>query len=184
MTDLKKAVFLDRDGTLNIEKPYLCDPDQLTLFPEVVPAMTQLIQLGYRLFIVTNQSGIGRGYYTLEDMHRVNARLIETLQPEGIEFDRIYLAPESPEEPSYGRKPSPNFLRDASREFGLQLDQSFMVGDKLSDLECGKNAGVRASILIRTGYGAETEAKLRSGKHPWWIADDLLNVVEMIRAKH
>jgi len=120
----------------------------------------------------------------MEDMHRVNARLIETLQPEGIEFDRIYFAPESPEEPSYGRKPSPNFLKDASREFGLQLDQSFMVGDKLSDLECGKNAGVRASVLIRTGYGAETEAKLGSGKHPWWIADDLLNVVEMIRAKH
>lgn len=181
MTDQKKAIFLDRDGTLNIEKSYLCDPDQLTLFPDVVPALNQLMQLGFRLFIVTNQSGIGRGYYTLEDMHRVNARLVEILKPEGIVFDRIYFAPESPEEPSYGRKPSPNFLKDAAREFGLQLDQSFMVGDKISDLDCGKNAGVKASILVRTGYGTETEVKLGSQPHSWWIADNLLHVVKMIQ---
>lgn len=118
MTDLKKAVFLDRDGTLNVEKSYLCDPDQLTLFPDVVPALKDLIRQGFRLFIVTNQSGIGRGYYTLEDMHRVNSKLVEILKPEGIEFDRIYFAPESPEEPSYGRKPSPDFLKDAKRDFG------------------------------------------------------------------
>ena len=76
MSDPKQAVFLDRDGTLNIEKSYLSDPDQLLLFPEVVPALKQLIQLDFRLFIVTNQSGIGRGYYTLEDMHQVNAKLV------------------------------------------------------------------------------------------------------------
>ncbi len=183
MTDLKKAVFLDRDGTLNVEKSYLCDPDQLTLFPDVVPALKDLIRQGFRLFIVTNQSGIGRGYYTLEDMHRVNSKLVEILKPEGIEFDRIYFAPESPEEPSYGRKPSPDFLKDAKRDFGVQLEQSFMVGDKISDLECGKNAGVKASILVRTGYGNETEAKLGEKDHPWWIADNLLEVVKMIQGK-
>lgn len=183
MTDLKKAVFLDRDGTLNVEKSYLCDPDQLILFPDVISALTDLIQQGFNLFIVTNQSGIGRGYYTLEDMHRVNDKLVEMLKPEGIEFDRIYFAPESPEEPSYGRKPSPNFLLDAAREFGVQLDQSYMVGDKLSDLECGRNAGVKASILVRTGYGSETEHKLGRKDHSWWIADNLSQAVQMVRSR-
>jgi len=180
MSDVKRAVFLDRDGTLNIEKSYLSDPDQLVLFPDVIPALQQLIQLKYRLFIVTNQSGIGRGYYTLEDMHRVNARLVERLKPEGIQFDQIYFAPESPEDSSYGRKPSPNFLMDAARDYGVQLNQSFMVGDKMSDLECGKNAGVRASILVRTGYGAETEAKLVPDTHSYWIAEDLAQAVSLI----
>lgn len=180
MSNPKQAVFLDRDGTLNIEKSYLSDPDQLLLFPEVVPALKQLIQLDFRLFIVTNQSGIGRGYYTLEDMHQVNAKLVEMLELVGIHFDEIYFAPESPEEPSYGRKPSPNFLLDASRDFDIQLDHSFMIGDKISDLECGKNAGVKASVLVRTGYGSETEAKLGKGAHPWWIADNLLKAVELI----
>ena len=86
-------------------------------------------------------------------MHRVNERLLEVLQPAGIEITKIYYAPEAPEQPSPGRKPSPRFLLDAENEFGIDLRQSFMVGDKISDLECGWNAGVKKSILVRTGYG-------------------------------
>lgn len=153
------AVFLDRDGTLNVERNYLSNPDQLVLYPEVPAALSRLQAAGCDLFIVTNQSGIGRGYYTEAAMHQVNQRLVEILHPHGVRFRQIYFAPESPDAPSRGRKPSPQFLFDARDEFGVDLRQSYMVGDKLADLECGWNAGVRTSILVRTGYGAEAECR-------------------------
>jgi len=181
MSGLRKAVFLDRDGTLNIEKSYLSDPDQLVLFPDVIPSLQQLIQDEFLLFVVTNQSGIGRGYYTEDDMHQVNQRLVEVLKPEGITFQKIYFAPEAPEAPSYGRKPSPQFLLDAAMEFDLNLADSYMIGDKLSDIECGWNAGVRASILVRTGYGSETESKIDDQRSDCYIVDDLSSAVSRIR---
>ena len=157
-----QAVFLDRDGTLNVEKEYLSDPEALVLFPNLGPALRSLSQAGFRLFIVTNQSGIGRGFYTEDDMRRVNARLCEYLEPEDVRFEHIYFAPEAPDQRSPGRKPSPHFLHDARDRFGVDLGRSYMVGDKISDLECGWNAGVRQSLLVRTGYGAATENKLTS----------------------
>jgi D-glycero-D-manno-heptose 1,7-bisphosphate phosphatase len=154
---MNRAVFLDRDGTVIEEKEYLRDPDQVAIFPGAALALKRLQDAGFKLVIVTNQSGIGRGYYTLEDMHRVNTRLVAELERYGVRFEKIYFAPEAPEQPSRGRKPSPQFLFDARDEFGIDLSQSYMIGDKLIDLECGWNAGVKKSILVRTGYGAEYE---------------------------
>ena len=154
---MKRAVFLDRDGTLNVDHNYLSDPAQLEIIPGTGQALRRLMDAGFLLFIVTNQSGIGRGYYTVEDMHRVNARLCAELAKDGVRFERIYFAPEAPEQPSRGRKPSPQFLFDARDEFGVDLSQSYMIGDKLIDLECGWNAGVKQSILVRTGYGTKWE---------------------------
>ncbi len=179
-TGKKRAVFLDRDGTINIEKRYLADPDRLELFPDCVPALMSLMTADYLLFIVTNQSGIGRGYYTLEDMHRVNNRLRELLEPEGIRFERIYFAPEHPDEESRGRKPSPEFLLDAATEFDLDLTNSFMIGDKLSDVRCGWNAGVRESILVRTGYGKDTEAENLAEIASTIVVDTLSEAVKHI----
>jgi len=156
---MKRAVFLDRDGTLNVDRNYLSDPAQLEIIAGTGPALRRLIDAGFLLFIITNQSGIGRGYYTVEDMHRVNDRLCAELAKDGARFEKIYFAPEAPEQPSRGRKPSPQFLFDARDEFGVDLSQSYMIGDKLIDLECGWNAGVKKSILVRTGYGAEVEKK-------------------------
>jgi D-glycero-D-manno-heptose 1,7-bisphosphate phosphatase len=90
-------------------------------------------------------------------MHWVNFRLLELLEPEGVRIEEIYYAPEAPEQPSRGRKPSPEFLYDARDAFDLDLGASYMIGDKLSDLACGWNAGVKRSILVRTGYGSELE---------------------------
>ena len=110
---MNRAIFLDRDGTLNVDKNYLSNPAELIIIPGTTAALLRLMQAGYRLFIVTNQSGIGRGYYTLADMHAVNEKLCAELAREGIRFEKIYYAPEAPEEPSRGRKPSPQFLFDA-----------------------------------------------------------------------
>src|SRR3954451_8804256 len=154
---MKKAVFLDRDGTMIEEKEYLYQPEKVVFFPGVGRALRQLQEAGLGLFIVTNQSGIGRGYYTVADMENVQRHLVEVLGREGVRFEKIYFAPEAPDQPSRGRKPSPQLLFDARDEFGVDLSRSYMIGDKLIDLECGWNAGVKRSILVRTGYGQAQE---------------------------
>lgn len=170
---MKPAVFLDRDGTLNVEKEYLSDPAKLEIFPGTGPALRRLLDAGFLLFIVTNQSGIGRGLYTLADMHAVNERLCAELAKDGVVFRKVYFSPEHPAQPSRGRKPSPQFLFDARDEFGVDLAQSYMIGDKLLDLECGWNAGVKKSILVRTGYGGKVEQETASKLQPAMVADDV-----------
>jgi D-glycero-D-manno-heptose 1,7-bisphosphate phosphatase len=174
------AVFLDRDGTLIEERGYLCDPAGVEVFPGVACALHRLAEAGLRLVVVTNQSGIGRGYYTEADMHRVNQRMLDLLAPQGVRFDEIYFAPEAPDQPSRGRKPLPQFLFDARDSLGIDLGRSYMVGDKRADLECGWNAGVRQCILVRTGYGRETEAQLGPDAARALVVDDLRAAAEWI----
>ena len=154
---MNRAVFLDRDGTLIAEKNYLHRPEDVEIFPGAGAALKRLADAGFKLVIVTNQSGIGRGYFTLADAERVNEHLAREFARAGVRFEKICIAPEAPDKPSRGRRPSPQFLFDARDEFDLNLAESFMVGDKLIDLECGWNAGVKKSILVRTGYGKEVE---------------------------
>lgn len=164
---MKRAVFLDRDGTLILEKKYLHLPEQVEFFDGAIGALARLQSAGLLLFLVTNQSGVGRGYFSMSDVEKVHAFIGDALHRSGVRFAGIYIAPEAPDTPSYGRKPSPNFLFDARRDFGVSLEESYMIGDKLIDLECGWNAGVRRSILVRTGYGREVESgageRLRDG---------------------
>ncbi len=154
---MNRAVFLDRDGTIIEERNYLRSVEEVVIFPGAAAALGQLARAGLSLFIVSNQSGVGRGYFTLAEVEKVNEYLLSQLGGEGVHFKRIYIAPEAPGTPSRGRKPSPQFLLDARDEFGVDLAQSYMIGDKLIDLECGWNAGVKQCLLVRTGYGAETE---------------------------
>lgn len=157
MSRMNRAVFLDRDGTLIVEKNYLHRPEDVELFPGTGAALQRLGDAGFKLIMVTNQSGVGRGYFTLADAESVNAEICRQLAQHGARVEKCYIAPEAPDQTSRGRKPSPQFLFDARDEFTLNLAESFMVGDKLADLECGWNAGVKKSILVRTGYGAEVE---------------------------
>jgi D-glycero-D-manno-heptose 1,7-bisphosphate phosphatase len=170
---MKRAVFLDRDGTIIEEKEYLSDPAKVVIFPGAAEALRRLQDAGFLLVIVTNQSGIGRGYYTLADMHRVNERVCAELAKSGVHIQKIYFAPEAPEAPSRGRKPSPQFLFDAREEFGIDLASSYMIGDKLIDLECGCNAAVRQCLLVRTGYGAEVETIATQKFSSAIVVDDL-----------
>lgn len=175
-----RAVFLDRDGTLNEERSYLGDPTQLVLLPGVGKALRRLQDAGFRLMIVTNQSGIGRGYYTEADMHAVNRKLLDEVGKDGVRIERIYFAPEAPDQPSRGRKPSPAFLLEAASECGLRLDRCYMVGDKWIDVQCGAAAGVRRSLLVRTGYGARTEAERAGNLEGAVVADDLAAAADFI----
>ena len=177
---MERAVFLDRDGTLIAEKNYLHRPEDVEIFPGAGAALKRLADAGFKLIIVTNQSGIGRGYFTLADAERVNEHLAREFAREGVHFEKVYLAPEAPDQPSRGRKPSPQFLFDARAEFGLDLAASFMVGDKLIDLECGWNAGVKRSLLVRTGYGAEQERISAAKLKPAVVVDDLRGMADWI----
>ena len=154
---MNRAVFLDRDGTIIEERNYLSRVEEVEILPGAVAALGRLCHAGLRLFIVSNQSGVGRGYFTLAEVEKVNQYILRQLDRGGARFEKIYIAPEAPEAPSRGRKPSPQFLLDARDEFGIDLAQSYMIGDKLIDLECGWNAGVKKCLLVRTGYGAELE---------------------------
>jgi len=177
---MNRAIFLDRDGTLIVEKNYLHRLEDVEIFPATPAGLKRLGDAGFKLFIVSNQSGIRRGYFTLADVERVNEHLCHELARDGVRFEKIYIAPERPDEPSRGRKPSPQFLFDARDEFGLNLADSFMIGDKLSDLDCGWNAGVKKNILVRTGYGAELERESPEKISRAIIVDDLNQAADWI----
>ncbi len=156
------AVFLDRDGTLIEEKYYLHRPEDVVIFPGTGAALRKLQEAGFRLFVLTNQSGVGRGYFTMEDVESVHNHLVRELARDGVRLHKFYIAPEAPDQPSRGRKPSPQFLFDARDEFGVDLAQSYVIGDKLIDLESGWNAGVKKIDFgadgLRAGVGAEESA--------------------------
>ncbi|MGH7950311.1 MAG: D-glycero-alpha-D-manno-heptose-1,7-bisphosphate 7-phosphatase [Limisphaerales bacterium] len=177
---MNRAIFLDRDGTMIVEKNYLHRLEDVEIFPAAPIGLKRLCDAGFKLFIVSNQSGVGRGYFTLKDVARVNEHLCAELARDGIRFEKIYIAPEKPDEPSRGRKPSPQFLFDARDEFDLDLSQSFLIGDKSSDLECGWNAGVKKSILVRTGYGAELERESPEKISQAVVVDDLDKAADWI----
>jgi len=170
---MNRAIFLDRDGTIIEERNYLSRPEEVAFLPGAGAALKRLGDAGFKLLVVTNQSGVGRGYFTLEDVDRVNAHIAEHLAREGVRFEKVYIAPEAPDQPSRGRKPLPQFLFDARDEFDLDLGASYMIGDKLIDLECGWNAGVRQSILVRTGYGARAERETPDRLEKAVVLDDL-----------
>ena len=154
---MERAVFLDRDGTLIEDKDYLHRPEEVVIFPGAGSALKRLQDAGFKLLIITNQSGVGRGLFPIEDVHKVHEHLCRELAKTGVRIEKIYIAPESPDVPSHGRKPSPQFVFDARDEFGIDLGRSYIIGDKLIDLECGWNAGMKQSILVRTGYGRKME---------------------------
>jgi D-glycero-D-manno-heptose 1,7-bisphosphate phosphatase len=175
-----RAIFLDRDGTLIVDKHYLHRPEEVEIFPGAAEALRRLEDSGFLLFLVTNQSGVGRGYFTMEDVTRVHAHLEAELAAEDVTFSGIYVAPEAPDQPSHGRKPSPGFLFDARDEFSVDLAQSYMIGDKRIDLEAGWNAGVAASVLVRTGYGAKTEEHEKADLGRAIVVDNLSQAADWI----
>jgi len=156
MSSMSKALFLDRDGTLIFDRHYLADPAGVELIPGVAGALRQARNLGHRLFVLTNQSGIGRGLYTLDDVHRCNARMEDLLGLPPPVFDGICIAPEAPEQPQIYRKPSPRFIRETIAEYQLDPAQCWMVGDREADIETGRNAGIHA-VAVCTGKHSAAE---------------------------
>ncbi len=174
-----KAVFLDRDGTLNEDPGYLNDPAQLHLLPTVGEALSLLKQSGYLLIIVSNQSGVGRGLIKEEVLDQIHEKLDNLLAPWKIKIDCYKLCLHHPDENCVCRKPQPKLILDAAQDFSIDLKCSYMIGDKASDIEAGQTARCKGSILVRTGHGAAT-ATQPEGMKANFIADSLLQAAEWI----
>ena len=166
------AVFLDRDGTLMRDVDYCGDPNNVEVFPQASAALRCLKEAGFKLVVITNQSGIGRGYFTEADYGKVEAEFNRQIG-DGL-IDASYYCPDLPSTDSIRRKPGPGMIFEAQRDHRLDLRRSFLVGDKASDIGCGRNASVR-TILVQTGYGA---GETNCGAD--WIARDLAEAVDII----
>jgi len=157
----KRAVFLDRDGTINREVGYLDDPDRLVLLPGAARAIRRINEQSIPVVVITNQSGIARGYFGEERVEAIHDRLREKLKNEGAHLDGIYFCPHHPEGklPEYAkscacRKPGTALVEKAAEDLGIDLKASFMVGDHVKDMELAGNAGM-TSIMVMTGHGRE-----------------------------
>jgi len=180
------ALFLDRDGTIIYDKDYLADPAGVELIPGARDALCAALRKGYRLFLFTNQSGIGRGYYTLDDVHACNARMLELLGL-GIDlFSEICIAPEAHSPPDGEddgqsfRKPSPRFIREMIAKHALDPAQCWMVGDRESDIEAGLRAGIHAAAICTGKYNEPEWAERLPGGASLYT--DLFRFVESLPA--
>ncbi len=178
-----RAVFLDRDDTLMVNVPYLGDPAQVELFPEAAAALFALRKANFMIFVVSNQSGVGRGLITREQVHAVNAEMKRQLK--GDYIHAFYNSFSTPDDPAAtDRKPSPELLLEAAQAHDLDLPGSFFIGDRLSDIECGLNAGCRTVLLThekssRREHPDRDDAIARTKAH--YIAATLTDAVKWIQ---
>jgi D-glycero-D-manno-heptose 1,7-bisphosphate phosphatase len=175
-----RAVFLDRDGTIMEDASYVGTVDRVVLIPRAVEAMRRLQDAGFKLFVVTNQSGVGRGYFSREAVEQIHAHLDQHFHKAGVRLQRYYVCPHHPEDNCDCRKPKPKLLLQAAREFKLDLPRSYMIGDRPSDLQAGRNAGTK-TILVLTGVGRETLASGEAAADH--IAEDLWAAADWILAQ-
>ena len=185
---MRSAVFLDRDGTINEDTGYVGDPDRVRVLPGAGRAIRRLNEAGRPVVVVTNQSGVARGFFSEEDVETVHRRVQDLLAEEGAHIDAFHYCPHHPtvgRDPYTGpctcRKPEPGMLLRAAEEMGLTLRGCVLVGDQESDLVCAHRAGC-AGILVRTGKGEETLRNLEAGMvpRPAYVATDLFDAVGWI----
>lgn len=159
---MKPAVFLDRDGTMNRDVPYCSRPEDFELLPGVGGAVLRLNEAGFAVVVITNQSGLARGYFTEEDLDRIHAKLRRELEEAGGHLDAIYYCPHHPDEGCECRKPHPTLLRQAAAELDLDPVRSYVIGDRPMDMEMGRRAGCKASLLVAPD-GARVEGEKLKG---------------------
>jgi len=178
---LRPAVFLDRDGTIAEEVGYLNHASRFRMFPFVAAAIRRLNEAGLPVVVVSNQSGVGRGYFPESLVHSVNETMKRELIAAGARIDAIYYCPHTSADHCDCRKPKTGLLERAAREHSLELGRSFVVGDRYGDIELARNVRARG-ILVRTGYG-EGELAWHSAKwsaQPDFVAEDLLKAADWI----
>jgi D-glycero-D-manno-heptose 1,7-bisphosphate phosphatase len=177
---MRVAVFLDRDGTINEEVHYLDNPDRLYLIPGAAEAIRLLNEADILTIVVSNQAGVGRGYFSATTVEAIHEQLAKQLFWQGAHIDAIYYCVHHPNEGCDCRKPKTGMLKQAAREHSIDTHLSFMVGDKVSDLEAGRRVGCQ-TVLVLTGHGEKArEAFKDSDFQPDYVATDLSDAVEWI----
>ena len=156
---MKRAVFLDRDGLICKDVHYMRSPEQFELLPGAAEGIKLLNELGLKVIIATNQSGIARGYFTEADLERIHQRMLKELAERGARIDAIYFCPHHPDENCPCRKPRIGMLERAAEDLGLELRDCFIVGDKKLDIEAGRNAGCKSVLVVSPETEPEAKAK-------------------------
>lgn len=170
---MTKAVFVDRDGVVTEDVGYVHKIKDFKLVTNAIKGLKLL--KNYRLFIITNQSGIGRGFYKEEDFFNYNNRVLRELKKHKIKIEKTYYCPHKPEDNCDCRKPKTKFLKEAEKEFNIDLKKSFVIGDRKSDFEMGRNAGCK-TIHVLTGNGINDKNEVS----PDYLAKDLLDAAKWI----
>lgn len=176
---LKKALFLDRDGVVINYIPYLGKPEQVKIPAGAGQALKQWQEAGYLLIVITNQAGVGRGYFTLEDVEAVHHCIRQKYQPFGVNFDDFFLCPHHPDDDCLCRKPSPNLLQTAAQKYSISLTDSFFLGDAPSDIEAAIAAGCQP-LLVLTGRGQETFSQIDQYKVTIPVFDQVKDTVNLL----
>ncbi len=178
---MARFVFLDRDGTLIRDAGYAHEIADCEILPGTVEGLRQLAEAGFGLVIVTNQSGIGRGYFDEAAFETFQAHFEAELAKEGIRFAATYHCPHAPDAGCDCRKPEPGMIFQAKTRHGIDLPTTVMIGDNIKDMLCGQNAGCGATILVRTGSGRQAEKELMANQvSPTVVVDDLAAAADMI----
>jgi D-glycero-D-manno-heptose 1,7-bisphosphate phosphatase len=179
-------VFLDRDGTINVDVDYLSSPDDVEFIPGSIEAIRELNQLGVPVIVITNQSGIARGLFTETEMHAVHARMNAVLGRQGARIDDFFFCPHHPDavvarfrKTCPCRKPEPGMLLEAANKYAITLNASFMIGDKFIDMKAGKAVGA-VCLQVATGYGTAERREAEGARD--YFTNDLLGAVQIVKS--
>ena len=173
---MDKAIFIDRDGVINEDPGYVHKVEDFRFIPKAVNALKLLSQKGFKLIIITNQSGIGRGYYTKEDFLKFNNYLINELSKNKIRIERTYYCPHHPDESCNCRKPGTRHIEEAKKEFNIDLKRSYVIGDHPGDIGMGKKAGCKTAYVL-TGHGKKHKESMKEAD---FTAKDIYEAAEWI----
>jgi D-glycero-D-manno-heptose 1,7-bisphosphate phosphatase len=166
-SEWNKVVVLDRDGTIVVDRHYLADPDDLELAPGAAVGLRRMSAMGFRLVVITNQSGIARGFFSLSRLEEIHQRLQQMLDAIGVDLNGIYFCPHGPTDGCECRKPKLGLMQQASRELGFDMSRSIVIGDQVSDVEFGQRAGALTMLI------GKPESQLLSLAHPAYVVENL-----------
>lgn len=173
---MQKAVFLDRDGVVNVEKDYTYKIEEFEFVDSLFPSLMYLQDLGYKLFIITNQSGIARGYYTEQDYKILTNWMLDQLESKGIYISQAEYCPHGPEDNCTCRKPKTGMIDNILKKHDIDLENSWLIGDKKSDIECAKNAKIKNTIQVKSGHKFEDKDSLAD-----YVCESIKNIKTIIK---
>ena len=174
---MTKAIFLDRDGVINIEKNYLYKIEDFEFVNGTFETLKKMQTLGYKLFIITNQSGVGRGYYTLEDFNKLTSWMLNEFEQNGIKISQVELCPHAPNENCICRKPKTGMIDNILKNHQIDLENSWLIGDKSSDIQCAKNANIKNTIQVKSGHDFDEKESIAD-----FVCDSIKEIVGIIKS--